>query len=244
MNAPTDTELVSRIASEDLRALGQLFDRHARSIYGYALLVTRRAADARAVVVRTFAALALSPERLATTPDARRSLLAAARPIAWAAAQKHAGMIWFLSPRSRALDRSAPAELRISIDSSPGEVAEEMGLLATEGFNVHDLATARAGTAAPPTAAWRRCPGGLRPLVVMHARDALRPWRRWLRRALVAATIPASLLFAHWTTTLRPTLPEVPEVATAAPRAVVHDPDRRRDTLDILGGFRDQAEKR
>ena len=244
MTRPTDTELASRMASQDFRALGELFDRHARSVYGYAWFVTRSGADARAVLVRTFGALALAPERVATAPDMRRSLLALARPLAWAARHRHGNLRWFLGRPSRALESSAPPELRAGIDASPEDVAEGMTLLAAEGLDVHDLGIGGGGPAAAPCAAWRPLPGALRPLALMHARDVLRPGRRWLRRALLAATIPACLLFAQWTTTLRPRLPEIAEPAPAAAAAAARDPARRSDLLDILNAFRDQLEKR
>ena len=71
----TEDELLTRIAAGDVQALGELYDRHARMLYQFALALTRNRDAAEEVVQNTFLGLLKSRARLGEVEDIRSYLL-------------------------------------------------------------------------------------------------------------------------------------------------------------------------
>ncbi len=75
----TEDELLTRIAAGDVQALGELYDRHARMLYQFALALTRSRDVAEEVVQNTFLGLLKSRARLGEVQDIRSYLLRVVR---------------------------------------------------------------------------------------------------------------------------------------------------------------------
>ena len=71
----TEDELLTRIAAGDVQALGELYDRHARMLYQFALALTRSRDVAEEVVQNTLLGLLKSRARLGEVQDIRSYLL-------------------------------------------------------------------------------------------------------------------------------------------------------------------------
>ena len=71
----TEDELLTRIAAGNVQALGELYDRHARMLYQFALALTRNRDVAEEVVQNTFLGLLKSRARLGEVQDIRSYLL-------------------------------------------------------------------------------------------------------------------------------------------------------------------------
>ena len=71
----TEDELLTRIAAGDVQALGELYDRHARMLYQFALALTRSRDAAEEVVQNVFLGLLKSRARLGEVKDIRSYLL-------------------------------------------------------------------------------------------------------------------------------------------------------------------------
>ncbi len=67
----TEDELLTRIAAGNVQALGELYDRHARMLYQFALALTRSRDVAEEVVQNTFLGLLKSRARLREVQDIR-----------------------------------------------------------------------------------------------------------------------------------------------------------------------------
>ncbi len=237
-----DTDLLVRLASRDAAALDDLYDRHARSVYGYALALTRRPNEARRTLVKTFEALARGPELASTAASLRRHLLALARPFAWAERSRWRPRLPRL-PRSFALDPSSSPDLIAEMDRVSEDAAEDTMLLALEGFGGVQLDDQNAEPVSPATStrgAWRTPPASLRSITLSRAREAARPARRYVRWLLSWALFVGALLLAFWTESGAPRLPDVPYTP---PAGRMGDPLKeelrvRRHLHWILEGFR------
>ncbi len=70
-----EDELLTRIAAGNVQALGELYDRHARMLYQFALALTRSRDVAEEVVQNTLLGLLKSRDRLGEVQDIRSYLL-------------------------------------------------------------------------------------------------------------------------------------------------------------------------
>lgn len=241
-----DSDLLLRLASRDASALADLYDRHARSVYGYALALTRRPREARRTLIRTYQALAKGPEQACAAACLRRHLLALARPIAWAERSR-----WRLRlpalPRGYALDPGSAPNLIAETNAARGQEAEESILMALEGIESLDRDEFEGPPPTPGSrGAWRSPPPSLRPLVLARAREAARPARRYARWLLSWALCVGALLLAVGSDSSSPRLPDV---AYTPSEAWGGDPLReelrvRRHLHWILEGFRREDERR
>jgi DNA-directed RNA polymerase specialized sigma24 family protein len=232
-----DSDLLVRLASRDEAALADLYDRHARSVYGYALAITRRPREARRALIRTFEALARGPDSASTAGSLRRHLLSLARPIAWAERSR-----WRLRlpahPRAYALDPEASSpDLIEEANQSADNGAEDTLLRAVEGFDP-DAEEVAPGTTT--RGAWRPPPPSMRALTLSRAREASRPARRYARWLLSWALFAAALLTAVGSDVASPRLPEV---SYTPPAGRMGEPLKeelrvRRHLHWILEGFR------
>ena len=237
-----DSDLLVRLSSREPGALADLYDRHARSVYGYALAITRRPKEARRTLLRTFEELAREPESASTAGCLRRHLLALTRPFAWAERSR-----WRLrlprQPRGYALDPSSSPDLIAEMNRVSEDAAEDTLLLAVEGFGGVRLDEKDAEPVSPATSTrgtWRPPPSSMRSLTLSRAREAARPSRRYARWLLSWAFFVGAMLLAFWTDAESPRLPEVPYTP---PAGRMGDPLKeelrvRRHLHWILEGFR------
>ena len=237
-----DSDLLIRLAARDEAALADLYDRHARSVHGYALAITQRPSEARRALIKTFEALARGPESASTASCLRRHLLAVARPVAWAERSRWR-LRWRRLPRSFALDPSSSPDLIEEMDRVSEDAAEDTLLLAIEGFGGVQLDQKDGQPVSPATSTrgtWRPPPPSLRSLTLSRAREAERPSRRYARWLLSGAFLVGALLLAVWTDALSPRLPEVPYTAPAGRMGepLKEELRVRRHLHWILEGFR------
>ncbi|HEX7896704.1 MAG TPA: hypothetical protein VF950_03035 [Planctomycetota bacterium] len=231
-----DSDLLVRLAARDGAALADLYDRHARSVHGYALAITQRPGESRRALIKTFESLARGPESASTAGCLRRHLLAVARPFAWAERSRWR-LRWRRLPRSFALDPSSSPDLIEEMDRVSEDAAEDTLLRAVEGFGGvqpdQPVSTSTRGT-------WRPPPPSLRSLTLARAREAARPSRRYARWLLSGAFLVGALLLAVWTDALSPRLPEVPYTAPAGRMGepLKEELRVRRHLHWILEGFR------
>lgn len=237
-----DSDLLIRLAAHDGAALAGLYDRHARSVHGYALAITRRPGEARRALVKTFAALARGPESASTAGCLRRHLLAVARPFAWAERSRWR-LRWRQLPRSFALDPSSSPDLLEEMDRVGEEAAEDTLLLAVEGFGgvQPDPKDGQPVSRSSSTrGSWRPPPPSLRSLTLSRALEAAKPSRRYARWLVSGAFLVGGLLLAVWTDAIAPRLPEVPYTAPAGRMGepLKEELRVRRHLHWILEGFR------
>jgi RNA polymerase sigma-70 factor (ECF subfamily) len=106
--APTDSELMARVAAGDHEAFATLYDRHVRTVYGAVLRYLRDAAAAEEVVQETYLAMWRQPNRYA--------------------ADKGSLVGWLLSiARNRAIDRlraDSRRPLLVALDPGMADAAE------------------------------------------------------------------------------------------------------------------------
>lgn len=203
-----DGDLVERLAARDGSALSGIYDRHNRSVYGYALLLTRRRREARRVLERTFTELARAPERASSSTDLRVPLLAVARGIAL---EERGGgrRRWFRVKASAALSCAGATDLGERLDRSSPEEAEEFALRELEGIGVQELLARVAPVRVSGSGTlWTAPPHSLRAPILLKGREASQPARRYVRWALEWALLATALALAFLAETRAPRLPE------------------------------------
>ena len=132
--AEIDLELLKRIAGRDERALGTLYDRHARLVYSLVLRILRTAADAEEVLQETFV-------RVWTRADTYDPRLGS--PAAWLTRIARNRAIDHVRARRTRADISVPAA-----DDDGARRLPEAATRITPEHELHDTLTARAVGAA------------------------------------------------------------------------------------------------
>lgn len=226
-----DSELVARCASSDRRALEELYERHARSAYGYALLITRHAGDAARVLRTVFASIARAPERLGTGDPLRFQILALTRGAAYAEKSKR-DRTRSLLPMSRALDPATRFEAQPE--------SEEAYLLAVEGIVPEDLQRVDPPMT-EPRASWAPPPPYLKALAMIDGADAMEPSRKFVRRIALWMVLAGSILVAWASDVTAPVLP--PASSDSAPADRLSPAGERRALHDIIDGFQREGKR-
>jgi hypothetical protein len=238
MNAE-DSDLLLRLASREPRALESLYDAHARSVYGYALAMTRRPREARRTLIRVFEALARAPESASGSLSLRRHLLSLTRPIAWSERSRW-GFRGLRRRSSYALDPASAGELKDETERAGADAVESVLLRAVEGI---DGPLEETTTSSASRGAWRPPPASLRSLVLLRAREAARPVRRYVRWLASWGLLVGAVLLALASEAVTPRLPDIPYTLPTSKMgpALKDELQVRRQLHWILEGFRGEV---
>lgn len=229
-----------QVSSGSARALRLLYEEHAPAAYGLALLVTRGRRRAASALEAVLSELSRFPERFSEGGSVRLALLAASLRAAVPLNRRRRW--WPPIPRSRAIGGEGTAELRAAVDAAGDEEALRIALEAVEGISPERLQERSSAPGHPSrpghaAARWAPPPRSLRGLVLMRAREAARPERRYVRWFLLWMVPLAGLVLMRLSERAAPRLP-VPPYRPPKVEAGWHERDtaEKRRWRDLLEG--------
>lgn len=180
------------LAARDPRPLAAIYDAHANSVYGYALVLTRRRQDAQLALRDVFRELACLPERALEARTLRVYLLRRTRDAALRRRETTHAFPWRLAPA---------ACVRGDARGTPPEHWEAGVLRRTERLDAQDLSAllgwseeeTKDVTERVPAKGldWVSPPRRLRKQILIDATDAMFPWRPWLSLSIWLVVLAA-----------------------------------------------------